>query len=88
MNSPKVATDRTGLRAPSRKEASSPSGDPDAEATEPEAPSTYLFTVVGFEELCQKEGGAVGLTPLDGYHLQGWKPFDEGIVVCWEHDDA
>lgn len=84
---PVPRANRTGARAPSPNDTAIPSGSPEAPGSEPEPPSTYLFTIVSFDELADAGDGSIGLSPPEGYHLQRWQAADEAVVVCWEKDD-
>jgi len=86
---PIATANRTGAPASSRKDAAKPPGAPDAGKTAPEPPSAYVFTIIPYEELAHEadQGGGIGLSPPEGYHLQGWKAASEAVVVCWERDD-
>ena len=53
-----------------------------------DSPPAYLFDIIGFDELAQEDGGALGVSPPEGYHLRDWKLTDEAVVVCWENHDS
>lgn len=71
-------------REPKPGRAPDPTRKDDEHDNDSGAPPSYLFDLIGYDEL-DKE--SIGLSPPEGYHLESWKSASNAIVVCWEHDD-